>query len=629
MKNLYITLSFMLATMAVTAQNKSTKIADKHFNRMEYVEAAEEYLKLTEKGKADGYVYKQLADSYYNVFNYKEAAKWYDKAIAAGTADSETYYRYAQMLKAAGRYEEGNKQMMQFAKMVPNDQRAILFMKDPNYLPKLRNQTKLFDEKVLDINDEKYGSFGPVLTDDNTLYFTSSRNKARKTYGWNEQPYLDLYSSTHNANGTFSEPVPVEGINSKWHDGPADVTADGKTMYFASESFKESKQFERNKEANSKEGQLYLYRATKQGDTWGNIQPLPFNDKRWSCSDPAISKDGKTLYFASDREGSIGDTDIWKVEVKGANSYGEPVNLGKKVNTEGKENFPFITDDGHLYFTSNARSGFGGYDIYVVDLANGGEPMNVGAPINSPQDDFSFTFNTTKNMGYFASNRSGMDKLYSATPVCGVEAIVMVKDANTGKPLASANVAILDEQNNVIESKMTGADGKVTYAVDCDRAYTVQVTASKYESNTFPIAETHGGKVTVNANLKPIIVVVDPPFVKLNPIFFEFDKSNITKEGAFELDKLVEAMKNDEKMVIMVKAHTDNRGSDKYNMRLSNRRAKATVQYVISKGIAKERISGEGFGESQPKVDCKDNCTEEQHAENRRSEFVIVEMTKE
>ena len=629
MKNLYITLSFMLATMAVTAQNKDTKTADKHFDRFEYVEAAEEYLKLADKGKADGYVYKQLADSYYNIFDYKNAVKWYDKAIAAGSADSETYYRYSQMLKASGRYEEANKQMQKFAKMVPNDQRAVIFMEDPNYLPKLKKQAKLFDEKVLDINDEKYGSFGPVLTDDNSLYFTSARNKARKTYGWNDQPYLDLYMATYNANGTFSEPMPVDGVNSKWHDGPAAVTTDGKTMYFASESFKENKQFERNKEANSKEGQLYLYKATKQGDTWGNVQPLPFNDKRWSSSDPAISKDGKTLYFASDREGSVGDTDIWMVEVKGANSYGEPVNLGKRVNTEGKENFPFITDDGHLYFTSNARSGFGGYDIYVVDLAGGGEPMNVGAPINSPQDDFSFTFNTTKNMGYFASNRSGMDKLYSATPVCGVEAIVMVKDINTGKPLASAKVAILDEKNNVIESRMTGADGKVSYAVDCDRAYTVQVTASKYESNSFPIAETHGGKVMVAADLKPIKEIVVIPVLDLKPIFFEFDKSNITKEAAFELDKVVEAMNDDKEMVIMVKAHTDNRGSDKYNMRLSNRRAKATVQYIISKGIAKDRISGEGFGESEPKVDCKDNCTEEQHAENRRSEFIIVKMTKE
>lgn len=615
----------MLAGMAVTAQNKHTKSADKHFNRFEYVEAAEEYLELVEDGKADAYVYKQLGDSYYNVFNYTEATKWYEKAVAAGASDTETYYRYAQMLKASGRYEEANKQMRKFSAMAPNDQRAVLFNQDPDYLPKLRNQSKLFDEKLLDINHEKYSSFGPVLTDDNTLYFTSARNESRKTYGWNEQPYLDLYMATYNTNGTFSEPVPVEGVNTKWHDGPAAVTADGKTMYFASESFKESKQFERDKEANAKVGQVYLYRATKQGNSWGNVQPVPFNDKRWSTGNPAVSPDGKTLYFTSDREGTMGETDIWKVTVKGNNTYGEPENLGKKVNTEGRENFPFITEDGKLYFASNGRSGFGGYDIYVIDTEDSSdEAMNVGAPVNSPQDDISFSYNKSKKMGYFASNRSGVDKLYSATPVCGVEAIVMVKDADTGKPLAMAKVSILDEQNNVIETRTSGRDGKVTYNIDCDRAYTVQVSADKYENNTFPIAKTDGGTVEISADMKPIQDIVTEKEVKLNTIFFAFDKSNITKEAAFELDKLVEAMKANPEMVIMVKAHTDNRGSKGYNQSLSNRRAKSTVQYVISKGIARDRISGEGYGESQPKVACGGNCSEAQHAENRRSEFLIV-----
>ena len=624
MKNLYITLSFVLATAAVTAQNKDTKTADKHFNRFEYVEAAEEYLELVNDGKADAYVYKQLADSYYNTFNYKEAVKWYKKTVEAGGTDAETHYRYAEMLKASSRYKEANKQMRKFAAMAPNDGRAVIFNQDPNYLAKLKKQPKLFDEKVLDINDEKYSSFGPVLTDDNTLYFTSARNKSRKTYGWNEQPFLDIYSATYNANGTFSEPTEVDGVNSKWHDGPAAVTADGKTMYFSSESFKGSKQFEKVKEFNAKVGQVYLYKATKQGDEWTNVQPLPFNDKRWSTGNPAISKDGKTLYFTSDREGSIGNSDIWMVEVKGANSYGEPVNLGANINTEGKETFPFITEDDQLYFTSNGRSGFGGYDIYVVDLANGGAPMNVGAPVNTPQDDFSFTFNKTAKMGFFASNRSGVDKLYSATPVCGVEAIVMVRDMNTGKALATAKVAILDEQNNVIETRTVGADGKVSYAVECDKAYVVQASVEGYETNSFPIAKTDGGTVTVMADLKPIEVPVIVRPIVLNPIFFEYDKSNITEQAAVELDKVVKEMTDNPEIIVMVKAHTDSRGDAKYNMRLSNRRAKAAVKYIIDNGIDKERISGEGYGESEPKVDCGENCTDEQHAENRRIDFFVV-----
>lgn len=622
MKNIYITLG-LFASMMVAAQNKDTETADKLYNRLEYVDAAEAYLKLAEKGKGDAYVYKQLAESYYNVYNSKEAAKWYAKATET-QQDAETYYKYAQMLKAEGRYEEANKQMQKFAAMEPNDQRAIIFKQDPNYLPKLKTQEKLFDEKIMEINDAKYSSFGAVLTDDNTLYFTSARNTARKTYGWNDQPYLDIYTATYNANGTFSAPVPVGELNSKWHDGPVAVTADGNTMYFTSESFKESRQFERDKANNLKKGQLFLYKATKENGKWGNIQLLPFNDKKYSTGNPSISADGKTLYFTSDREGGLGKADIWKVEVKEGNTYGEPQNLGPKVNTDGSESFSFITEDGKLYFSSDGRKGFGGLDIFVIDLKRGGDAMNVGAPVNTSKDDFSFTINTKKNLGFFASNRTGVDQLYTAIPVCGVEAVVMVRDAKTGKALANAKVAILDDKKNVIETRTSGADGSVIYNVDCDRAYTIQASAEGYEGNSFAVAKTKGGTVNINADLNPIEKIITEAEVVLNDIYFEFDKSNITKEGAFELDKLIEAMKAKPEMVIMVKAHTDSRGSDQYNMNLSNRRAKSTVQYVISRGINKARISGQGYGESEPKVPCGDNCTEEQHAQNRRSEFIIV-----
>lgn len=619
MKNLYITLGLVLATMAVSAQTKETETADKLFARLDYMDAAKEYQKL----EPSPYVYKQIADSYYNIFNSKEAVQWYAKATET-PQDAETYYRYAQMLKAEGRYEDANAQMKKFASMAPQDNRAVLFNQDPNYLPKLKSQSKLFDEKVLDINDDKYGSFGGVLADDNSFYFTSTRNTARKTYGTNEEPFLDLYTSTYNANGTFSEPVPVSELNTKWHDGPAALSPDGKTMYFNSESFNEKKQFERDKEMNLKIGQVFLYKSVKEGDKWGEPQLLPFNAKEWSTQNPSISKDGKTLYFSSDRTGTMGGQDIWKVEVKGDNSYGEPVNLGPKVNTEGKESFPYITDDNKLYFSSDRPKGLGGLDVFVIDLNKGSEPTNVGAPVNTAKDDFAFSFNTTKNIGFFSSNRTGVDKLYLATPVCGVEAVVTVRDAKTGQILPGSRVAILDERNNVIETRTAGADGKVDYSIDCNRAYAIQASNEGYENGSFPIVKTNGGVVNIAADLNPIEVIVKETEVVLNAIYFEFNKSNITKEAAFELDKLVEAMKANPNMVIMAKSHTDNRGTDKYNMTLSNNRAKSTVQYIISKGIAKERISGQGYGESEPKVDCKENCTEEQHAQNRRSEFLIV-----
>ena len=620
MKNLYITLSFMLAATAVTAQNQDTEKADKLYARYEYVDAAQAYLDIKDK---DAYVNRQLAETYYNMFNTKEAVAWFAKATET-PQDAETYYKYAQMLKAECKYEEANKQMAKFASLAPGDQRAVAFKQDPNYLPKLRNQTKLYNEKLLDINDEKYSSFGPVLAADNNLYFTSARNKARKNYGVKEEPYLDLYQATYNANGTFSEPVPVSDVNTKWHDGPAAVTADGNTMYFASESFKEKKQFERDKVNNLKLGQVYLYKATRENGKWANVTALPFNDKKWSTGNPAISKDGRTLYFASDREGSLGESDIWKVEVKEGNTYGEPVNLGPKVNTEARDNFPYITDSNKLFFSSDGRKGFGGLDVFMADLTKGTEAINVGAHINTGKDDFAFSYNDSKKIGFFSSNRDGIDKLYSATPLCAVEALVFVKDAVTGKAIAAAKVAILDDKGNVIETKTATNDGKTDYTVDCDRGYTIQASAEGYENGTFPVTQSSGGVVNVDAPLNPIAKIIKKGVVELNPIYFEFDKSNITKEAAFELDKLVEAMKSKPELVIMAKSHTDSRGSDQYNMSLSNRRAKSTVQYIISKGIAKNRISGQGYGESEPKVACGDNCTEEQHAQNRRSEFLIV-----
>lgn len=622
MKRLYILLSCVLvSTTTLNAQNKKTQTADKLFQQFEYVEASKEYLKLIDKGEKDPYVYKQLADAYYNMYNPEEASKWYAKVVET-PQDAETYFRYAQMLKALGKYEESNKQMAAFAKKAPNDHRAKDFNQNPGYLPKLLNKQKAFNVKSLEINSEG-SDFGALLTNENNLYFTSSRNKSKRTDGWNDEPYLDIYKSTMNADKTFSKPEEVVELNTKWHDGPVTISADGKTMYFSRDSHSE-KEFEKNKKLNTKFGQVYLYKATKDGEKWSNVKSLPFNSKDYSNSSPSLSKDGKTLYFSSNMPGSIGETDIWKVAINADGTYGKPENMGTKINTEGKEQFPQITDDNVLYFSSNGHIGLGGLDVYMVDLKTNNQIENLGKPVNSEKDDFGFSFNVTKNVGFFSSNRAGADNIYMADPLCGVEAMIVVTDAKTGALLSNARVAILDAKKNVIATQTTTANGEIMYPVECNTAYSIQGSKDGYESGVFSIAATNGGKVKVAAALNPIDVIVTETEIILKEINFEYNKSNITAEGAFELDKLVQVLKNNESMVIMAKAHTDNRGSDKYNMDLSDRRAKATVQYVISKGIDKSRITGKGYGESEPKVDCKENCTEEEHAQNRRSEFMIV-----
>jgi outer membrane protein OmpA-like peptidoglycan-associated protein len=555
------------------------------------------------------------------MFNTAEAAKWYAKATET-PQDAETYYRYAQMLKADGKYDLANKQMQKFVAAAPNDMRAKAFKENPNYIPRLLDKVKLYNVNSLDVSSDK-SEFGAVLYN-NTLYFTSARNGARKNYGWNEEPFLDIYKADYNTDGTITNAATVTSLNSKYHDGPVTITADGNTLYFSSDSFRENS-FEKDKVNKLKLGRNNLYKATKDGDTWGNITSLPFNSNDYSTSNPSVSRDGKTLYFSSNMPASIGGVDIWKVAINADGSYGTPENLGNKVNTEGNESFPFIADDNKtLFFASSGRQGFGGYDMFEADLSSTAEASNLGKPVNSEKDDFSFSFNETRNIGFISSNRGGNDDIYGVTPVCGVDVITLVTDAKTGAILANSKVAIVDDKKNVIATEMSNDKGEVKYRVECDKDYVIQASKEGYESNTFAVAKSKGPKTMVAATLQPIDVIITETEIVLKPIFFEYDKSNITQEGAFELDKLVMVMKNNDKIVVMAKAHTDNRGSDRYNLSLSDRRAKSTVQYVISKGIAASRISGKGMGELEPKVDCGKDCSEEQHAENRRSEFLIV-----
>lgn len=620
MKKNTLLLFFVLAGFSLCAQNKETKNADKLFESYDYVEAVEGYLALVEKGNTDAYVTKQLGDSYYYMHNTVEAEKWYAKAVQT-KQDAETYYRYAQMLKSNGKYAESNAQMKTFSALAPDDQRAKQFNKNPNYLSELLNKEKLFVVDKISVNSQR-SDFGASLYGD-ILYFASARNESNKIYGWNNEPYLDIYQSTYNADGSYSEPIPVDELNSRFHEGPVTMTKDGNVVYFSSESFKD-KLFEKDKTHKLKFGQVNLYKAIKENGKWGSITPLPFNSKSYSMGNPSIDADGKVLYFASNMPGSVGGTDIWKVTVNNDGTYGAPENLGNKINTAGDENFPFVTDDAILYFSSNGLTGFGSLDVFSVDLNKDEEPYNIGKPVNTEKDDFAFTFNKEKNIGYLSSNRSGVDHIYSSIPVCKGQILSVVKNAKTGELLANSKVVILDATNTVLDTKISNMNGEVLYDVECQKPYTIEVFKDGYVSKSFPVAKISEGKVTVDAVIDPIEVIVTETEIILNPIYFEYNKSNITKNGAAELDKLVYVMSQNDKLKIYVKAHTDSRGTDEFNLDLSERRANATVAYIISKGISVDKITGKGFGESEFKVNCQENCTEEEHALNRRSEFMIV-----
>ncbi|WP_339622498.1 OmpA family protein [uncultured Winogradskyella sp.] len=621
MKNIFSFFSLFLIITLSFGQNKQSEKADELYNGYQYVDAIEAYLVLVEANKADTYIYKQLADSYYNVYNIDEASKWYKKALKENQ-DAETYFNYAQILKAQGNYDEANTQMDAFSRMKPNDVRAKAHLKNPNYMPQLEDISKTFNVKDIAINDKEQSDFGAVLSNDNILYFVSTRKSNNKKDAWTKQSYLDIYKSVRTDDGTLSEPKEITELNTIYHDGPISISADGKTMYFSRDGHSEGV-FKKIKNNKIKLAQQGIYKATMINGKWSNTEALPINSKDYTVSHPSISHDGKTLYFASNMPNGLGDTDIWKISING-NTYGEPENLGSNVNTSGKEGFPYISDDNILYFASSGQQGFGGFDIFKYDLKANKAAVNLGNAINTKRDDFAFSVNNTLKVGYFSSNRSGVDNIYMAIPICKFKTIVIAKDGITNTIISAASVTVLDAQFSQIAVQATDIAGKTNFNFSCEKQYTVSVSAKGYETASYEIKTSNEDDVTINADLKPINEIITETEVKLNNIYFEFNKSNITQQGALELDKLVAIMKDYTDMNILVRSHTDSKGKSDYNLKLSEKRAQSTMQYLISKGISAQRLSFKGMGSTKPKIDCKSNCTDTEDAQNRRSEFLIV-----
>lgn len=619
----------LITGLFANAQTKATKKADKLFSKFEFVEAAKAYEELIAKGNTDTYVYGQLAEAYYNVFNTVEAEKWYAKTLKTSEAP-ETIYKYAQMLKANGKYEESNTQMAKFASMRPADHRAIAFVENPNYLPKILEKGKKFNVQDAGINSA-YSDFGGTFQD-GQLYIATARNEIGKSYGWNEEPFLDIYVASKNNDGSFQTPTPVEAVNTKYHEGVVSFSPDGNTMYFSRESFYD-KIFERDSLSRNKFSVLNLYKSTKELEGWSEGEALSLNSENYSVKNPAVSPDGKTLFFASDMAGGMGQFDIYSAPINDDGTVGEPTNLGQKLNTEGQEMFPFVSADNTLYFSSDGHLGLGGMDVFFAKLVDGkvGPIRNVGIPVNGNADDFAFSIDDESGEGFVSSNReggAGSDDVYAVKvlqPICDVLVTVTVKDSETGNILAGATVNVLDSEGNSIGSKTTSNKGEVNYIVECASDLSLSASMDEYESGTGFVAGTSEEEVSTEILLDPIDEIILANKVVLNPIYFDFDKSNITAQAAFELDKLVQLMNKYQSIIISAESHTDSRGSATYNQKLSERRALTTAQYVISKGIAADRITGVGMGETTPVNDCGTGCSEDEHQMNRRSEFIILE----
>ena len=626
------TLTLILVTLFsysfVFSQNNSTKKADRLYDRLQFVKAAEEYLKLSDSELNSDYVITKLANCYYNLFETIEAEKWFKK-IVNKNPDAELIYKYSQMLKANGKYKESNLWMNKFSEMKPYDSRAVSFKNTPNYIDKIINKGKRFNIQNLKINSE-YSDFGATIYK-NKLYFVSSRNEkaTSRNYGWNDEPFLDIFSSTINDKGSHLPADLFDELNSKFHEGIVSFTPDGNTAYFTRESYYED-EYQKDSLNNTKYSQLYIYKATKLKDSWDTFESLEINDVNFSNKNPMVSPDGKHLYFSSNMPGGFGLYDLYKAEIKDDGSLGKVENLGQNINTEGQEAFPFVTGENMLYFSSDGHLGLGGLDVFYSKNVDDkwSNSKNVGIPVNSGADDFAFMIK--EENGYVSSNRTGgvgKDDIYALKkirPLCDLLLETVVLDSKTNNPIETALTSVSDGEGTINNSKTTNEKGLVEFMIECENEIKFVVSKEGYESKILDIKLLDIDPPLLEVMLDPIEELIVEEKVELSPIYFEFDKFNITNEGAFELDKLVAIMQKYPEMKIRVEAHTDNRGPSSYNLKLSENRAKSTAQYVISKGVDENRISGVGKGENEPVIECSGSCSNEDHRTNRRSEFIIL-----
>lgn len=640
-RNIFIFAFVVLSAGSTYGQKRDIKKANKDFDRFAYIDARQVYLKVVEDGYESAQIYKSLGDTYYFNGDYTNAAKWYDKLVTTFPDETgpEYYYRSGQSLKSLGRFDESEALLEDYKAKGGSGFVIKSYDDDADYLKSTVFKSREFELAKTAINSPT-SDFGPAFYQKDKVVFASAANTTgAKINEWTQEPYLDLFIADKSENGELSNPMPLGGdINTEYHESTAAFSKDGMTAYFTRNNFFEGKKG-LDKTSKFKTLRLSLYKATKTGEnSWTEVVELPFNNKNYSVAHPALSPDGKRLYFSSDMPGTLGMSDLWYVDILGNNKYGTPVNLGPEINTAGRESFPFLSDENNLYFSSDGRSGFGGYDVFVTTLDDEGTPgaiSNLGEPANSAMDDFAFIIDEEARIGYISSNRGGEeegsvdDDIYLVKEKCIITIEGLVFDRVTKAPLPGADVFLLDENNKQVNQVIANTDGTYSFNADCGTQYTVRGIKEGYTPYEKMIeTPVLSGKIDVPLPLEHIGPC--PPNdlgcrLNLQPIYFDFDKSNIRPDAEIELAKILAAMREYEEIVIHIESHTDSRGSDSYNESLSERRAQSTLKWLVGKGIDKSRLTAKGYGESQLVNKCSNGvpCTAEEHQLNRRSMFII------
>ena len=541
MRKLYTTLFILLVGFAAFAQSSQVKKANKLYLQRAYMDASDEYRLVADKNQE---VLEKLGNSYFFTNRMANAEETYrDLFLKYQNIDPIYKFRFSHALRAVGKNDEAAQYLGEYLGKEVNWE---------DWTTKMDTAVSHTYTTSQVMQNAASSDFGITFMGDKVV-FASTRNQDRPIYKWNRKPYLDLYEANISEDGKLSN-ITLFGdkINTDTHESSAAFSDDANVMYF-------DRTNERRVKTEWSEvpvATIRIYRAEKQDGEWTNIEELPFTSDQYSTEHPTLSQDGKTLYFASDMPGSMGSFDLYSVSVNEDGSFGEPVNLGSNVNTANREQFPYIANDGTLYFASDGRVGFGNLDIFKAEAQGSGfsEAQNLGNTLNSEFDDFAFVMKEGEEKGYLASNRRGSDNLY-----------VFMREEYTPPVLPKEEMEINPETGR---RQIAGVGN----------------------------------------------------------IYFDFDKATIKPESEPKLNRVVEIMKNYPMLKIEIGSHADARGSNKYNMDLSQRRAESTLEYLVNHGISRDRLVPKGYGEEVPLNDCTrpNMCTEEQYAKNRRSEFTEI-----
>jgi outer membrane protein OmpA-like peptidoglycan-associated protein/tetratricopeptide (TPR) repeat protein len=651
-KNQLSLFAILLLSMGIMAQ--PLKRAQKNITLFNYNTAIHILTRVVEKPKYHDEAVPLIAECYrmqHDLFNTKA---WYGQAVNLPGASPDCYYYYAQALRSTGDYVNAREYFNKYVSNKPGDKQANVFISYcDSVLGPWKNKIPGFEVKTVTNINSLQSDFGPSFYN-GELVFASDRNinEDENYYNWTGRGFLDIFSSQPDAPNEFwgdmKLPSSIKNkLNQSFHDGPAAFSCDNQ-VYFTRSYMDKAK-----KQDNIRTNLLKIFYAFAKDGKWSELKPFFLNSTDFSVGHPALSADCNILCFVSDMPGGEGGTDLWMCKKEGDN-WGIPVNLGPGINTPYNEMFPSVQADGSLLFSSEGLPGYGGLDLFCAKNDKNGKwinPVNLGLPINSSFDDFAMNYAPGAKNGFFSSNRpggQGSDDIYAFREL-DVQPVIPSKSANeqipvpltpkpghlsglvidktTSKPIEDVSVFIFNPNTGKVTILKTGPDGRYNMIVDRPAKYVIKAMKLNYIDDCMLFNLTEAlPDVTVNAqrDLELDKLEINKTFIIEN-IHYDFNKYNIRPDAMPELDKLVKIM-NENPINIELSSHTDCRGSENYNDRLSQNRAQSATDYIVSKGISTSRIVARGYGERKLINKCSDgiNCTPEEHQANRRTEFKVL-----